>query len=80
MGLFKRAHEWRKQTGQGLLDNGQFKSFQAGLRSLCPNWDVLEPVLGTRAGVVQLFDSDKADLINVDQNDDDIPDDSSKVE
>ena len=60
---YKRASEWSKQTGQGLLDKGEVASFQDGLRQFCVHWDLLDPILRTRSGVVALFNSDDADLI-----------------
>ncbi|ETI57069.1 hypothetical protein F443_00577 [Phytophthora nicotianae P1569] len=52
---FKRAEDWRANTGQGVTDEGDLKS---ALAKLCPYYDQLAPVMLERASTRPLYSSD----------------------
>ena len=70
---WKRANEWASNTGQGILDAGDHKQFKDAVLAKCPHYYVMEHILGARAGVRPIMNSDTAhvdDEANQDPDDD----------
>ena len=59
---WKRTFEWVNNTGQGLKEAGEHQQFKDAVLAKCPHYYVMEPVLGARAGVKPIMNSDTAHL------------------
>ena len=69
---WKRANEWASNTGQGILDAGDHKQFKDAVLAKCPHYYVMEPILGARAGVRPIMNSDTAHVDDEAPPDDDV--------
>lgn len=63
---YVKACQWKKNTGAGLLENGDGKSVVEHINKICSHHDLLESVFGTRKNVdvpVVICSTDNLDAV-----------------
>jgi hypothetical protein len=58
--VFKMAHEWTWNTGQGVKETDPH-GFWEYVKKLCPHYEALEPIMGDRAAVKPLASTEDLD-------------------